>query len=158
MALIHQNLYNEGNIRGILMEDYIKKLVENLFHSYNIQANKIKLVTDIEHLNLDVDTVIPLGLILNELISNSLKYAFNESESGEIFVALRENQKQLNMHVKDNGCGFPANMQAIQRSSFGYNLVNAFAQKLKAKLDIYNDNGACVDMSIARYKTAYIYE
>lgn len=154
MALIHQNLYSEGNIKGILMEDYIKKLVENLFHSYNIQAHKIKLTTDIDHLNLDVDTVIPLGLILNELISNALKYAFNEKENGEIFVALKESQKQLRLQVKDNGCGFPPNLQALKRESFGYNLINAFAQKLKAKLDIYNDNGACIAMSIARYKTA----
>ena len=131
-----------------------KKLVENLFHSYNIKADKIKLSTDIDHLNLDVDTVIPLGLILNELISNSLKYAFKEIENGEIFVSLKENEQQLKLQVIDNGCGFPSDMQLIQRISFGYNLINAFAQKLKAKLDIYNNNGACVTMSIARYKTA----
>lgn len=154
MALIHQNLYSEGNIKGILMEDYIKKLVENLFHSYNIKADKIKLVTDIDHLNLDVDTVIPLGLILNELISNSLKYAFHEQENGEIFVALKENQKQLRLQVKDNGCGFPPNLNKIKQESFGYNLIEAFSQKLKAKLDIYNDKGACVAMSISRYKIA----
>jgi two-component sensor histidine kinase len=154
MALIHQNLYSEGNIKGILMEDYIKNLVENLFHSYNIQANKIKLITDIDHLNLDVDTVIPLGLILNELISNSLKYAFKETAGGEIFVALKQQDKHLKLQVKDNGCGFPPEWQMVSRSSFGYNLINAFAQKLKAKMDICNDNGACVTMNIERYKIA----
>jgi two-component system, sensor histidine kinase PdtaS len=154
MALIHQNLYNEGNIKGILIADYIKNLVENLFNSYNIQKNKIRLVTAIDHLNLDVDTVIPLGLIINELISNSLKYAFNETAQGEIFVALKENNKQLELQVKDNGCGFPPNWNKVQSNSFGYNLINAFAQKLKAKLDIYNDNGACITMVIARYKLA----
>jgi two-component sensor histidine kinase len=154
MALIHQNLYNDGNIKGIVMEDYIKKLVENLFHSYNIQENKINLVTDIDHLNLDVDTVIPLGLILNELISNSLKYAFKGKEQGEIYVTLKEKNQQLQLQVKDNGCGFPPNWSRIQSNSFGYNLINAFAQKLKAKLDIYNDKGACVSMNISRYKLA----
>lgn len=154
MALIHQNLYSEGNIKGILMEDYIKKLVENLFHSYNIEPNKIKLITDIDYLNLDVDTVIPLGLILNELISNSLKYAFHEQENGEILVALKETQQQLKLQVKDNGCGFPPNLNKIKQESFGFNLIVAFSQKLKAKLDIFNDNGACVAMSITRYKIA----
>jgi two-component system, sensor histidine kinase PdtaS len=154
MALIHQNLYNEGNIKGIVMEDYIKNLVENLFNSYNIQKDKIKLVTDIDYLNLDVDTVIPLGLIINELISNSLKYAFKETVRGEIYVALKENNKHLQLKVKDNGCGFPSNWNKIQSNSFGYNLINAFAQKLKAKLDIYNDNGACISMEISRYKLA----
>ncbi len=154
MALIHQNLYSEGNIKGILMEDYIKNLVENLFNSYNIQKDKIKLVTDIAHLNLDVDTVIPLGLIINELISNSLKYAFKETVQGEIYVALKENNNHLELKIKDNGCGFPPNWSKIQSNSFGYNLINAFAQKLKAKLDIFNDNGACISMNISRYKLA----
>jgi two-component sensor histidine kinase len=154
MALIHQNLYNEGNIKGILMQDYINKLVENLFNSYNIQKDKIKLVTDIDHLNLDVDTVIPLGLIVNELISNSLKYAFKEKEQGEVYVTLKENNKQLQLQVKDNGCGFPQNFSMAKNTSFGYNLINAFAHKLKAKLDIYNDGGACVSMNISRYKLA----
>jgi two-component system, sensor histidine kinase PdtaS len=154
MALIHQNLYNEGNIKGILMDDYIKNLVENLFNSYNIQKDKIRLVTDIDPLNLDVDTVIPLGLIINELISNSLKYAFNEKGQGEIYVALKENNKHLELQVKDTGCGFPHDWSRIQNNSFGYNLINAFAQKLKARLDVYNDGGACVAMSIARYKLA----
>jgi two-component sensor histidine kinase len=154
MALIHQNLYSEGNIKGILMKDYINNLVENLFNSYNIEKDKIRLVTDIGQLNLDVDTVIPLGLIINELISNSLKYAFKETAQGEIYVTLKENNKHLELKVKDNGCGFPANWNKIQSNSFGYNLVNAFAQKLKAKLDIYNDNGACISMNISRYKLA----
>jgi two-component system, sensor histidine kinase PdtaS len=154
MALIHQNLYNEGNIKGIVMEDYIKKLVENLFNSYNIQKDKIQLVTDIDYLNLDVDTVIPLGLVINELISNSLKYAFKDKEHGEIYVGLKESNKQLELVVRDNGCGFPPDWSKIQNNSFGYGLINAFAQKLKAKLDIYNNGGACVSMNIARYKRA----
>jgi two-component system, sensor histidine kinase PdtaS len=154
MALIHQNLYIEGNIKGILMEDYIKNLVENLFHSYNIQKNKIRLVTDIDYLNLDVDTVIPLGLIVNELINNSLKYAFKGKEQGEIYVALKENKKHLELQVKDNGCGFPPDWKRMQSNSFGYKLINAFAQKLKARIDIYNDGGACISMNISRYKLA----
>lgn len=154
MALIHQNLYNEGNIKGIIMEDYIKSLIENLFNSYNITPDKIRLVTDIDHLNLDVDTVIPLGLIINELLSNSLKYAFKEKEQGQIYVGLKENNKNLELKIKDNGCGFPTGWNSHQNNSFGYGLVNAFAQKLKAKLDIYNDGGACISMNISRYKLA----
>jgi two-component sensor histidine kinase len=152
MALIHQNLYNDGNIKGILMEDYINNLVENLFQSYNIQKNKICLVTDIDHLNLDVDTVIPLGLILNELISNSLKYAFKEKEQGEIFIALKQREKKLELLVKDNGCGFPPTWTQSQNNSFGYSLINAFAKKLKASLEVYNNYGACISMNITKYK------
>ncbi|MFZ1528363.1 MAG: sensor histidine kinase [Ferruginibacter sp.] len=152
MALIHQNLYSEGNIKGIVMRDYIRHLVQNLFHSYNIREDRVHLVTDIDELNLDVDTVIPLGLILNELITNSLKYAFKESAEGEIFVGLKHCNKELQLKVKDNGCGFPPNWNSLKETSFGYSLVSTFAQKLKAKLDVYNDGGACVSMNIMRYK------
>jgi two-component sensor histidine kinase len=69
-------------------------------------------------------------------------------------VALKETQQQLRLQVKDNGCGFPPNLNKIKQESFGFNLIVAFSQKLKAKLDIFNDNGACVAMSITRYKIA----
>ena len=154
MALIHQNLYNDGNIKGIIIEDYIHNLVENLFQSYNIQPQNIKLVTDIAPLNLDVDTVIPLGLIINELISNSLKYAFKGRDKGEILVSLKEKDKCLELIVKDNGGGFPPNWNQANSQTFGYNLISAFAQKLKAKLEINNEKGACIVMNITRYKMA----
>lgn len=107
MALIHQNLYNEGNIKGIQIENYINHLAENLFQSYNIQPGKVKLKTDIEQIDLDVDTVIPIGLILNELLSNSLKYAFTNKEAGIILVKLKQLNGSLLLEVKDNGAGFP---------------------------------------------------
>lgn len=155
MALIHQNLYNEGNIRGISMESYINNLADSLFHSYNIQPDKVKMKTNIEELNLDVDTVIPIGLILNELISNSLKYAFKGKEGGEISVDLmKEADGSLLLKVKDNGNGFPEGARTTGSSSFGMKMINAFAQKLKAKLAIYNDGGAVVEMRIGKYKTA----
>ncbi|MEP7144088.1 MAG: sensor histidine kinase, partial [Ferruginibacter sp.] len=119
MALIHQNLYNDGNIKGIEVHNYIQNLANNLFDSYNIQKQKIKLVTDIEPLNIDVDTVIPIGLIVNELISNSLKYAFNEKGEGEIKITLKLNMNNLLLQVKDNGDGF-APGRPDNKSSFGY--------------------------------------
>ena len=76
MALIHQNLYQEGDLIGVNTRDYITKLTTSLWHSYNIEEERISLITDIDPLRLDVDIMIPVGLILNELISNALKYAF----------------------------------------------------------------------------------
>jgi two-component system, sensor histidine kinase PdtaS len=154
MALIHQNLYNDGNVRGIAMEGYINNLAQHLFDSYNIKPEKIKLVMDIESLSLDVDTAIPIGLVLNELISNSLKYAFINREEGEIWVQLKQQESSLFLQVKDNGNGFPPLNEAPLPPSFGMKLLRAFAQKLKAKLDIYNDHGACVSMRIDRFKLA----
>jgi two-component sensor histidine kinase len=153
MALIHQNLYNVGNIKGINMQDYIQNLARSLFDSYNIQPDKISLKTDIDPLSLDVDTVIHIGLTLNELISNALKYAFNEQESGEITVIFKMEDNNLLLKVRDNGKGFK-NSYDNQGNSFGFKIIRAFAQKLKAKLDVFNNDGACVEMRITNYKLA----
>ena len=154
MALIHQNLYNEGNIKGIKVQLYIETLAQGLFHSYNIKPKSVHLNTDIDDLNLDVDTVIPIGLILNELITNSLKYAFRDKEYGEIWVTLKKAGDKLVLKVRDNGDGFPPDSSMQPETTFGLKLIKAFAQKLKARLSIYNENGACVEMHIARYKIA----
>lgn len=153
MALIHQNLYTEDNIRGIWVQQYIQNLVNGLFDSYNIQQDKIRLHTDVDPLNLDVDTVVPIGLIINELVSNSLKYAFAGRNEGDVWIKLKQQEKELLLAVKDNGVGFsPA--WTHKSDSFGYKLIKAFTQKLKAKLDMYTDGGACVIMHISKYKLA----
>ncbi len=153
MALIHQNLYRDGNIRSINVKDYIQHLVSSLFDSYQIEKNKINLHTDIHPLLLDVDTVVPIGLIVNELISNSLKYAFNHQESGDLSITLKPNGNgSLYFRVKDNGVGFPPGWKPDAGNSFGYQLIRAFAKKLKAKVETYNEQGAVVALHITKYK------
>lgn len=154
MALIHQNLYSDGNLKGIKAKEYIKTLMESLCHSYNITNDKVRVNTRIDDLNLDVDTMIPLGLVLNELVSNSLKYAFKDGRTGELNVVLKESEQKLLLKVSDNGTGYPDGMNIKEARSFGLKMVRAFAQKLKARLDIYNDNGAVVEMIITKYNMA----
>lgn len=154
MALIHQHLYQEGNIRGIKMDDYINTLAQNLFSSYNISPDRIVFRTDIENLNLDVDTVIPLGLIINELVSNSLKYAFDNTDKGIVSISLKEKNDSLELLVRDDGKGFPTGLDIHKNQSFGLQLITAFAKKLKARLDFYNDNGAAVYMQIKKFRFA----
>jgi two-component sensor histidine kinase len=153
MAIIHRFLYHENNIRGIAFGDYLENLCENLFTSYNINPDKIRLKTDIDKLNLDVDTMIPLGLIINELISNCLKYAFAEEQNGDVFISLKEKENCLHLLVRDNGKGFPSK-NIKQKQTFGLQLIGAFAQKLKAEWELYNDGGAVVSMHIKKYKLA----
>jgi len=154
MALIHQNLYNEGNIKGIMVKEYISNLVQSLSDSYNISNDKVKVNINIDDLNLDVDTMIPLGLVLNELVSNSFKYAFKETTGGILNIMLEEKNEKLHLKVSDNGAGFPADMDVKSTKSFGLKMIRAFAQKLKATLDIYNNNGAVVEMEISKFKAA----
>lgn len=154
MALIHQNLYSEGNIKGIKLKEYVSNLLQTLCDSYNVTSEKVKISVTVDDLKLDVDTMIPLGLVLNELVSNSFKYAFKEKQNGELSILLKAQADHLHLLVKDNGSGFPAGMDVKTGKSFGMKMIRAFAQKLKAKLDVYNNNGAVVEMHISKYKTA----
>lgn len=156
MALIHQNLYQEGNMKGIEMEDYINSLAQSLFLSYNVKKDKILLKTKIDPVSLNIDHVILIGLVLNELISNALKYAFCKKESGTLFITLQqnENKDELLLEVKDDGDGFPQGLNIYRTESFGYKLVKAFAHKLKARLEVFNNNGACVQLHIRKFKNS----
>jgi two-component sensor histidine kinase len=152
MALIHQNLYSEGNIKGIQVKEYIDNLIQALCASYSISNDKVKVTANIDNLNLDVETMIPVGLVINELISNVFKYAFVGKKEGELEIILKEKTDKLHLKVRDNGVGFPAGMDIKTSKSFGLKMIKAFAKKLKAKLDIYNNNGAVVEMEIAKFK------
>jgi two-component sensor histidine kinase len=112
------------------------------------------LHTQIENFNLHTDTAIPLGMILNELISNALKYAFKEKDNGDIWVCMKKNNNELLLQVKDNGVGLPPGFKPERTLSFGYEMINAFAQKLKARMNIDGKNGTDVQIIISKFKTA----
>lgn len=153
MALIHQNLYRDDNLTGVEIKDYIEKLVQSLFTSYNIQNEKVRLETDIDNLNLDVDTVIPIGLILTELISNALKYAFDETKlDGCLIIKLKQDENGLLLNVQDNGVGLPNDWSFEKAGSLGYQLIRSFAAKMKAKLHVTGIHGTNVEMLITNYK------
>lgn len=152
MAMIHQNLYQTDNLTTIDVSDYIEKLTQNLFASYNIEPDRIVMDTDIEPLQLDVDVLIPLGLILNELITNSLKYAFPESREGKIEVSLQREADQLKLRVTDNGVGMPEGFDPMRTSSMGYQLISSFVRKLKGVLELQRRVGTEVLLSIPQAK------
>ncbi len=147
MSLIHQNLYKKDNLIGIEMNDYLKSLCRNLFDTYNINSDRILLILEIDDLNLDVDTVVPLGLIINELITNSLKYAFPDEHSGEISISLKKDSGMLILKVRDTGIGLNP-MEVKAGNSFGYSLINAFVKKLKAEMSLISENGTTVIISL----------
>lgn len=140
MALIHQDLYQEDNLVGVSAQSYIQKLTQSLVNSYQVSPDRIQVKTDIEGIDLDVDTVIPLGLILNELISNALKYAFDQEQAGEISVSLKQKDQNLELKVMDNGKGLPSNFSPEKTSGLGYRLIQAFTKKLKGQLEMLPSN------------------
>ena len=154
MALIHQNLYQEDNLTGVALDEYFTKLAQGLFDSYNIHNDQIQFKTDIENINLDVDSVIPIGLIVNELITNCLKYAFPGGKKGLITIELKVINQLLHLIISDNGIGMTSQQIANLGTSFGYKLVEAFTRQLNAELSIDHSSGTSVNIIIRDFKKA----
>ncbi len=152
MALIHQRLYQEDNLTGIQVKDYLSRLTRNLFASYNISAERVKLDLSIDDLNVDVDTLIPIGLILNELISNALKYAFPEDRVGTISVGFHLEGDLLRLQVSDDGIGLDSTRKHRLESSFGFQMISALSSQLDADLKIASKDGTHVNLYIRDYK------
>ncbi len=148
MALIHQDLYQNDNLTSVEVAPYLTKLTESLFQSYNIDPDRIRLRSEVDAPRLDVDTLIPLGLILNELVSNALKHAFPDERVGEVAVSLKSLENALYLVVQDNGVGFAEQQKTKFEKSFGFEMVKTFAAKLKAKLEVENGEGTLVRLVI----------
>lgn len=150
MALIHQDLYQKENLTGVNAKSYLLKLCEELFTTYTISEEKIQLHLDIENLDIDVDTLVPLGLIINETISNSLKYAFPEDRKGSLHISLKEKKGLLHLKVKDNGIGYDPNK--ISHKSFGNRLIRALTEQLEGNLKIDSEQGTEINFTFSSYK------
>lgn len=153
MALIHQNLYQGKDLMTVNTKTYITALVEKLVRSYSVhRSTEILLDLDIQSLDLHVEKMMPLALIINELVSNSLKHAFdlNEQASDQISIVLQEADADLILRVNDNGTGVK-DLSQIEGNSFGYKVITSFARKMKAKIEYVTDLGFGVEMRIPDY-------
>lgn len=150
MSIIHQNLYQQNNLTAIDMQAYFKKLIKNLKETYHISDTSIAIHDHIEPMMLDVDTVVPLGLILNELITNSIKYAFPK-KNGRIDVQLKEEPSFLYLSVSDNGIGIKQKGQNLEKG-FGYEMIHAFSEQLEAEVLVDHRDGTLVSFKIKNYK------
>ncbi len=147
MALIHQNLYQEDNLVGVEVKEYFEKLTQNLINTYKTEE-KITFNTDIDPVKLDVDLIIPMGLIVNELITNSIKYAFNNQNLAKIDVSLKVEDDRLNLSVKDNGQGIPGHIDPKRAKSMGFRLIRALTDKMGAEIDIKGRQGTATQISV----------
>jgi len=153
MALIHQNLYQDTNLIGVETQEYITELANSLVKNYQTENKNIELSTNIDSLKLDIDVIIPLGLIINELISNALKYAFKDIYDGRIDILLKKKDEALILTVTDNGIGLPKDFSIESISSLGFRLIKAFSDKLKAKLEINStEKGTQITLKIPHKK------
>lgn len=142
MSFIHESLYKTDDFSKINFSEYISSLSKNLVHSYGIYDNLIDLDLSLEEVFLNLDLSIPCGLIINELVSNALKYAFPENKKGIIKITLLEKKGLINLIVADNGLGLPNSINYKETDSLGLQLVMTLAEQIDAKVTLNNIKGA----------------
>jgi two-component sensor histidine kinase len=144
MALIHEKLYQSKTLAKVEMESYIKELARTLFFTYNSRRINLQIITNVENVFLDINSAVPCGLIINEVISNACKHAFTGREKGTIEINFVKNDQQFELEIKDDGVGMPSNVDLTSFKSLGMNLIQALSAQLGAKLEIDTQHGVSV--------------
>jgi two-component sensor histidine kinase len=153
MGIIHQKLYQGNNLGSIEMKDYFINLGEGILDTFDAEE-KVKIECAMENLDLDVDTAVPIGLIVNELLTNALKYAFPENEQGTIHISLEKTaDNYLKLKVNDNGVGKIEGL-APKGTGFGTQLVELLTQQLNGKMTEHTDKGTHIEFDFLLKKSA----
>ncbi len=143
MALIHEQLYQSKDLSNIDFGAYIRQLADSLLRSFGQESRRITVDIDSDNIFLGIDTAVPCGLIINELVSNSLKYAFSEHEKGVISIINRlVNKNKIEMVIKDNGSGIPEDLDFRNTETFGLQLITDLVEhQLAGEIEINQDKG-----------------
>ncbi len=152
MALVHERLYQSKDLSRVDFAEYIQNLSNDLFLSYGTDAANIALKTNISAITLDIDTAIPCGLIISELVSNAMKHAFPDGRKGEITIDFHPvgDDGKLALVIRDNGVGLPTDWDPENVTSFGLRLVNMLARQLRAEIEISPSDGTIFKVILGR--------
>ncbi|MBE9070164.1 response regulator, partial [Leptolyngbya cf. ectocarpi LEGE 11479] len=138
MALVHEKLYQSNNLGKVSFLEYVKTLSSYLLHSYQVNSNDIEVIINIDDISLDIDTAVPCGLIINELMSNALKYAFSQTKKGIINIETnRATKNQFSLIFQDNGVGISQDLDIYQTETLGLQLVASLADQLEGDLEVF---------------------
>ena len=135
MAYIHESLYQNKTFSSINFNEYLTQLISNIIHSYSVSPDKMQLQVDCEKTILNLDVSIPLGLIINELITNSIKHAFPDSSKGIISINLRTQNKLVFLTVEDSGVGIGPNISTEKSGTLGLQLVYTLIDQIDGKIN-----------------------
>jgi len=139
---IHEKLYESKDFSRIDFSDYISKLVNHLFVVYGVNAEDISFKVETKDLELDITNAIPCGLIINELVSNALKYAFPKGKKGELFIRMiKDENGKFELSVKDTGVGLPEDFDFRKSGTFGFQIVNDLVKQLDGTIELKKDKG-----------------
>ena len=139
MAMIHEKLYHSSNLSRLNMAEYLNNLVSDILRSYSSVSSKVSSNVDVDDIYLNINTALPMGLMVNELVSNSIKHAFPEGE-GNISIKLEYDGEKYILTVSDNGIGLPEDVDPFESSSLGLKLVNSLSIQLEGDLSVLGDD------------------
>ncbi len=141
MSLIHEKLYKSKDISDIDLGNYVKDLVTHILKAYKVDHEDISFNLKSDIIKLTIDTAIPCGLIINELINNTLKYAFPEGHHGKIDINITKADDEITLEIKDNGSGIPASFDIANSDSLGLQLVETLIKQISGTVDIDRTEG-----------------
>jgi PAS domain S-box-containing protein len=143
MALVHESLYQSDNLAMVNFGVYVKKIVDNLVSTYLSSEDRIQIKVCVGDLTLAIDTAIPCGLLVNEFLTNALKYAFPVERKGDVNLSLEKMDSRFVLAVADNGIGLPDNFSIEKQETLGMTLIRNLVNQLQGELLIKNENGVC---------------
>ncbi len=141
MAMIHEKLYQSKDFTHIKFEEYVQRLVSDLFYSYSTTIQNVNFRVEVENVDLNMETAVPCGLIISELFSNSLKHAFPHGSEGEVYVSLKKDHEEYEMVISDNGIGIPMDFDFKHPESLGLQLVNSLTKQLDGEIKLDRSHG-----------------
>jgi two-component sensor histidine kinase len=146
MAMVHQKLYEGKDLTNIQLDEFIQDLIILLIDSYEINPGHIKIKTDLQRVTVNLETAIPCVLILNELITNSIKHAFPDGSGGTISIGLSTGAGYINMEIADDGIGF-GELESSEVQTLGIRTVNSLVeQQLEGSIEFRKEEGARVTL------------
>jgi two-component sensor histidine kinase len=148
---VHEELYRSTDLADIDMASYVRKLASNLFFAYQSAGARVTLDIDVHDVYLPVDAAVPCGLIINELMSNSLKYAFGKRPTGVITVRFQREGDSFRLMVGDDGVGLPSELDIEHSESLGLQLVSILAKQLHATLEVSRAQGTSFVLSFVSH-------
>jgi two-component system, sensor histidine kinase PdtaS len=159
MALIHQKLYESKSFATINITEYLKELVIFLCNTYMMQTDNVKFEFPDKNISFPIDSAVPLGLILNELVTNAFKHAFRGTDQGEVMIKIMlANDGNVNISIKDNGRGFPNDVDFFNPSSLGLQLVHSLIEQITGQIKLVESNGTEIIVSIPGTENQPVYK
>jgi PAS domain S-box-containing protein len=141
MALIHEKLYQSKDMSQIDFSEYVSELVSNLFSSYSLNSALITLHQNINDILLEIDIAINLGLIINELVSNTFKHAFPEGRKGNLYISIKKDEHKYELIIEDDGIGFSSEIDFRKTESLGLQLIITLVEQIGGEIFLFSDNG-----------------